>query len=169
MSYLSLAKAKVVSSCNSFNSYSSKGAGSPLGGPTAPREGHRERAARDELNEVDELSPPPPAHTCSTCGCGEFYRRPGDCWRCSTCEPPILPADASMLAGWAFCAVPGGVPIAREPLPYPPGWGRPSVVYLDQILPDLETAPIGKCTGCRFTAPLTAERLCGRCTWDRAK
>ena len=74
-----------------------------------------------------------------------------------------------MLTGWSFCTVPGGTPIAREPLPHPPGWNRPDVVYLDRILPDLETAPIGKCTGCRFLAPLTAEKLCGRCVLERVR
>ena len=138
--------------------------------------GSGERVARRELSEGSEQSPPDgfalddggaPVVPCTACGCGEFHRAPGAPWRCSACEPPTLPADASLLVGWAFCAVPGGSPKAREPLPYPPGWNRPSVVYLDQILPDIATAPIGKCVACRFAAPLTAEKLCGRCAWER--
>ena len=63
----------------------------------------------------------------------------------------------------------GGASLPREPLPFPPGWGRPSVVYLDQILPDPKTAPIGKCAGCPFTAPLTAEQLCAPCVLRRVQ
>jgi hypothetical protein len=105
----------------------------------------------------------PPVGPCA-CGCGEFCRAPGECWRCASCEPQALPADA---AGWAFCAVPGGTPVVREPLAFPPGRGRPRVVYLDEILPDPETAPIGKCAGCRFTSPLTTEGLCAPCVLHR--
>ena len=76
---------------------------------------------------------------------------------------PSLPRMSR--TGGLSAACPDGVPIARDALPYPPGWRRPDFIYLDQILPDPETAPIGKCAGCRFTAPLTAERLCGRCAW----
>jgi hypothetical protein len=130
------------------------------------------RVARGELSEESELSAlaldgaGDPAASCA-CGGGEFCRAPGERWRCSTCEPPALPADASSLVGWAFCAVPGEKPLVREPLPYPPGWGRTSVIYLDEIPPDLSSAPIGKCSGCRFTAPLTVEKLCGRCALER--
>jgi hypothetical protein len=79
---------------------------------------------------------------------------------------PDLPADASLLAGWAFVAVPGGVPLVRDPLPFPPGYDRPKVVYLDEVMPDPATAPIGKCSRCQWSALLTAEKLCGRCVWE---
>ena len=80
----------------------------------------------------------------------------------------MLPADASLLTGWAFCAVPGGTAPARGPLPFPPGWqGWPDEQPAVADLPDLATAPLGKCGGCRFTAPLAADGLCGRCVWER--
>ena len=174
MSYLFLAKSKVVSSYNSFSSLG------PLGdekGPEALGGGAEEREVANELNELYELSPlgrcaldegGDPASPCAGCGHGSFYRAPGEGWRCLACEPAALP-PAHEQAGWAFCSVSGGVPIARDALPYPPGWRRPDIIYLDQIMPDPETAPIGKCAGCRFTAPLASDGLCGKCVWDRAK
>ena len=108
-------------------------------------------------------------HAACACGCGEFHRAPGDPWRCSYCEPPDLPADASALTGWAFVAVPDGAPIPRDPLPHPPRHDRPRVVYLDEVLPDPATAPIGKCVGCRERGFLTDEELCGRCVWERLR
>ena len=110
-----------------------------------------------------------PGDRCALCGSGSNVRPPGAPWRCTSCEPVTLP-PAHEQAGWAFCAVPGGEAIARAPLSYPPGWqGWPDEEPRQPTLPDLATAPIGKCAGCRFTAPLTAEGLCGRCTWDRAR
>jgi len=41
------------------------------------------------------------------------------------------------------------------------------VVYLDTVRPDPEAAPIARCSGCRFTAPLSARRLCGACEVKR--
>ena len=79
-------------------------------------------------------------------------------------QPVLLPPTHEQV-GWAFCAVSGGQPEDRAPLPYPPGWGRPTVVYLDEILPDLATAPIGRCRSCRFMAPLSERNRCGRCEY----
>jgi hypothetical protein len=47
-----------------------------------------------------------PALPCATCGGRGFHRPPGDRWRCSACESPMLPSDAAALAGWWFCALP---------------------------------------------------------------
>ncbi|MFO1075876.1 MAG: hypothetical protein U1E17_24860 [Geminicoccaceae bacterium] len=41
------------------------------------------------------------------------------------------------------------------------------MVYLDTVLPDPDTAPIARCSGCRFTAPLNPRRLCGACEVER--
>ena len=110
-----------------------------------------------------------PGDRCALCGSSSYVRPPSGSWRCSSCEP-VTPPPAHEQAGWAFCAVPGGEAIARAPLPYPPSWqGWPDGKPRQPTLPDLATAPIGKCAGCRFTAPLTVEGLCGRCTWDRAR
>lgn len=46
-----------------------------------------------------------PVAGCPRCERGQFHREPDGPWRCSACSPPILPADASMLTGWAFCGV----------------------------------------------------------------
>ena len=164
---------KGLSSLYSLNSHSPKDVQSTQAGPKPPLGSVSERVGRGELSEQCELSAErgqpvldvdgDPTAPCA-CGCGEFYRAPGGHWRCAGCEPQTLPADA---AGWAFCTVPGGTSLPREPLPFPPGWGCPSVVFLDQILPDPSTAPIGKCAGCRFTSPLTTEQLCGPCVLRR--
>jgi hypothetical protein len=75
-----------------------------------------------------------------------------------------LPGDVT---GWALCSVPNANAQAAEPLPYPPGW--PDELPRDPRaqIPDLATAPLGKCRTCRFTAPLNAAGLCGRCAHQR--
>jgi hypothetical protein len=50
-------------------------------------------------------------------------------------------------------------------IPMPPGLP----VYLDDLLPDPRTAPLGRCSRCRFTAALTADGLCGACITQRAQ
>ena len=123
---------------------------------------HHGRAGRTAARRSGALVLP--EEPCAACGGGNFVQPPSEGWRCSTCEPVVLPR-AHELDGWAFCCVPGGTAIPREPLPYPPGWGRPTVVYLDEILPDLATAPIGRCRSCRFMAPLSERNRCGRCEY----
>jgi hypothetical protein len=96
-----------------------------------------------------------PSGPCPACGSGTFHHPPGGRWCCSTCEPPGLPVDP---AGWMFCSVAGDR--CLPPLPMPPS----APVYLDELLPNPRTAPIGMCRQCRFIAPLEARsRLCGRC------
>ena len=54
------------------------------------------------------------------------------------------------------------------PLPYPPDWqGWPDERSSKPIreIPNPATAPIGKCLRCRFTAPLSPDRQCGKCIW----
>jgi hypothetical protein len=110
---------------------------------------------------VVEIEPVAP---CPACGTGSFHRAPGDRWRCSMCAPPALAAN---LTGWSFCGVPGGQARELPPLPMPPAAPAPPV-YLDHLLPDRHTAPLGKCRRCRFTAPLMTEGRCGACVAEQA-
>ena len=142
-------------------------------GPHHGRRGpiwERERAARNKRSKrIKRLGRPA---SCSTgtairprlarCGRGRVLPPAGGRWRCTSCEPPALPADAS---GWSFWPCrPARRPRAREPLPYPPGWrGWPDEQPPLPVLPDPASAPLGKCTGCGFIAPLTPEGRCGRC------
>ena len=107
-----------------------------------------------------------PDAPCPACGGWSFAAPSGGPWRCAACHPAI--ADA----GWSFCALPGASSSGRGQLDYPPGWqgwpdGRQDVVYLDTALPDIASTPIARCTGCRFTAPLSDRRLCGACEAKR--
>jgi hypothetical protein len=58
---------------------------------------------------------------------------------------------------------------AQGPLPYPPGWrgwpDAPEPPALD--LPDITTAPLGRCRSCRYRAPLSAAGACGKCEHAR--
>jgi hypothetical protein len=124
-----------------------------------------------------------PALPCATCGGRGFHQAPGDRWRCSGCEPPTLPSDASALARWSFCALPpedpeqdappaprGDAP-ERDPAPTRPddepprpdarpgGFPAPEA---DEP-PDPRTAPIGKCRRCGWSTPLSGRGMCWRC------
>jgi hypothetical protein len=100
------------------------------------------------------------AEPCPDCGGGSFVRAPGDGWRCHGCARPPLP-PAHEQAGWAFLSVaPPSTP--RPHLPMPPS-SPLAEVYLDEVLPDLATAPVARCSRCYWTAPLSTAGLCGRC------
>jgi hypothetical protein len=75
-----------------------------------------------------------PTMPCSTCGGAAFHRPPEGRWDCSSCSPPMLPADAAGMAGWAVC----NLPVEDAP----PGAGSPQ---------NDDSAPA------RPGAPLTAE------------
>jgi hypothetical protein len=94
-----------------------------------------------------------------------FHRAPGAVWRCSGCERVNI--EPQGIAGWEYCALPGAEDLAAEPLPYPPGWPSEPATDPAAEIPDMATAPLGKCHGCRFTAPLNTASLCGRCAHQR--
>jgi hypothetical protein len=111
-----------------------------------------------------------PALPCATCGTGTFHRPPGDRWRCSACEPPTLPADAAAMAGWRCCGLrpengPPGALQSRQGDDSGSGHARAEAATADALPggfpvpaddgpPDPATAPIGRCSACRWLAPL---------------
>ena len=68
-------------------------------------------------------------------------------------EPPRKPAEASLAP-------------SRDPFLLPVVDGGFRCVPLD--LPDLATAPIGRCRGCGFIAPMSPRQHCGKCEVDLA-
>ena len=86
-----------------------------------------------------------PCARCPACGGPAFHRPPAAAWACSGCHPPVPP-----VAGWALCRLPGGDVPPQPPLPFPP-----TDVPATPGLPDPRTAPLGRCRGCAFTAPLS--------------
>lgn len=130
------------------------------------------REKLDPANDADALEPVGvvtddaglPAFPCATCGCGSFHQAPGDRWRCAACEP----ATREGITGGAFCAVPGGEPVVRAPLGWPPGWQNwpEERTTHERRLPDPNTAPLGTCLCCGFLGPRSETRLCGACIYQ---
>ncbi len=132
--------------------------------PLPPPKPSNDAGFLPEVAEVADTVDLPPDEPCSACRSGRFHRAPGGPWRCTSCYPPALPAD---LTGWIFCGAPGGRLLELSPLSPPPVDPR-LPVHLDERLPDPQTAPLGRCSRCRFIAALTAEGWCGACVTKRA-
>ena len=130
----------------------------------------RSEAQHSQLSQFSQsglvCSAQAPAQPCPDCGGGSFVRAPGDGWRCHGCAPAPLP-PAHEQAGWAFLAV-APPSTTRPPLPMPPSPPL-AEVYLDEVLPDLAVAPVARCSGCYWTAPVSAAGLCGRCVLKRVE
>lgn len=107
-----------------------------------------------------------PEAPCPDCGGRNFVLPPGGPWGCAACHP------SRGTVGWSFCSIPGDTAAASPTAPsHAPArrteTGEQSgVVYLDAVLPAPDAA-LGRCHGCRFTAPLSQHGLCAPCEVKR--